>query len=746
MTAIPSAEVKRLKNLRSVLATDCGSTTTKAILIEKVGDEYRLVTRGEAPTTVEAPVEDVTAGVLNAIHEIEELRGRKFLDGDRIITPQNGEVGADAYISTSSAGGGLQMMVAGVVARMTAESATRAALGAGAIVMDTIATDDRRQAHEKIERIRQLRPDMILLAGGTEGGTTSHVIAIGELVAAAQPRPRLGQGYNLPVIYAGNSKASVEIKKLLDGKVALQIVANLRPTLERENLGPARDAIHDLFMEHVMAQAPGYRKLMEWTDAPIMPTPGAMGLMIQAAARKEGKNVVGVDIGGATTDVFSVFHGVFNRTVSANLGMSYSVSNVLAEAGIANIKRWVPIDPKRIDVAELRDRIGNKMIRPTTIPQTLDELKIEQAIAREALRLAFIQHKQFAVALQGVQTERTIADAFAQSGSGGTLVDMMKLDLLVGSGGVLSHAPRRSQSAMMMIDAFAVEGVTELAVDSIFMMPHLGVLSTVNERAATEVFEKDCLIRLGTCIAPVGPGKPGQPCLTARLEGGPEVSLRVGELKRVPLAEKDKVKATLLPAKGFDVGAGKGEKLEVTLRGGTTGLIFDGRGRPLVLADNDAERVKSLRTWGDAIEMYPSLDDAVACAGHPSRRDSDGERRRAGDRRHAAARVLDACPRGRRGQSLEGRPRRLQGVRQEPAGGCLRLVGARVCRVHGERPRARREVGARDDLPRRRVHAAGGHGARALRGRPRRRGAEGHHAGHPRLPRLAPGPATPGRP
>jgi uncharacterized protein (TIGR01319 family) len=594
-----------VSELRSVIATDCGSTTTKAILIERRGDEYRLATRGEAPTTVEAPVEDVTQGVLNAVLELQELRGRKLLQDGRILTPQRGDEGADLYISTSSAGGGLQMMVAGVVARMTAESATRAALGAGAIVMDTIATDDRRLPHEKIERIRQLRPDMILLAGGTDGGTTSHVIAIAELVAAARPRPRLGQAYDLPVIFAGNVKAAGEVTRILKDKVALQLVPNLRPVLEREHLGPARDAIHELFMEHVMQQAPGYSRLMTWTDAPIMPTPGAMGLMIQAIARRAGKNVVGVDIGGATTDVFSVFDGVFNRTVSANLGMSYSVSNVLAEAGVGNIRRWVPLEPARIDEAELRDRIGNKMIRPTTIPQTLDELKIEQAISREALRLAFVQHKLFAVGLKGVQTTRTIADAFAQSASGATLVNMMKLDLLVGSGGVLSHAPRRAQSAMMMIDAFAVEGVTELAVDSIFMMPHLGVLSTVNERAATEVFEKDCLIRLGTCVAPVGAGKPGATCLTAQLAGR-TVELRVGEMVRVPLAEGEAVQATLQPAKGWDVGAGKGERLEATLRGGTSGIILDGRGRPLELPADDTVRVTRLHQWNGALEAYPA--------------------------------------------------------------------------------------------------------------------------------------------
>ncbi|MBI4364671.1 MAG: glutamate mutase L, partial [Candidatus Latescibacteria bacterium] len=125
--------------MNSVLATDCGSTTTKAILIERRGSEYRLIVRGEAPTTVEAPFEDVTRGVLNAIMEVEELALRKILDGERIITPQRGNEGVDLYISTSSAGGGLQMMVSGVVKSMTGESAQRAALGAGAIVMDVIA-------------------------------------------------------------------------------------------------------------------------------------------------------------------------------------------------------------------------------------------------------------------------------------------------------------------------------------------------------------------------------------------------------------------------------------------------------------------------------------------------------------------------------------------------------------------------------------------------------------------------------
>jgi len=142
------------EEINIIVATDCGSTTTKAILIEKEADgSYRLKVRGEAPTTVEAPFEDVTMGVLNAIAEVEELSGRKILDeSGKIISPAKGGVGTDIYVSTSSAGGGLQMMVAGVVRSMTAESAERAALGAGAIVMDVIASNDRRLPHQQIER------------------------------------------------------------------------------------------------------------------------------------------------------------------------------------------------------------------------------------------------------------------------------------------------------------------------------------------------------------------------------------------------------------------------------------------------------------------------------------------------------------------------------------------------------------------------------------------------------------------
>ena len=592
------------ESLNVIVATDCGSTTTKAILIERRPEGYRQTFRGEAPTTVEAPYEDVTRGVLNSMAELEELSGRTILDGERIITPAEGDVGVDIYISTSSAGGGLQMMVAGVVKQMTAESAQRAALGAGAIVMDVLAANDRRQPHEKIELIRRLRPDMVLLSGGTDGGTVTHVVELAEFLAAADPRPRLGATYRLPVIYAGNIDARDAVRERLGEKTELHVTDNLRPVLERENLGPARTEIHELFLKHVMAQAPGYRKLMTWVGAPIMPTPAAVGDIIQRVARRQQLNIIGVDIGGATTDVFSVFGEVFNRTVSANLGMSYSVSNVLAEAGLPNILRWVPFET---DETSMRDSIKNKMIRPTTIPQLLEDLKTEQAVAREALRLAFVQHKQLAVGLKGLQRARTVSDAFDESGAGETIVNMRDLDLLVGSGGVLSHAPRRSQAAMMLIDAFQPEGVTRLAVDSIFMMPHLGVLAQVHEQAAEEVFIRDCLIDLGTCVAMVNQAKPGKPGFAYAIEADGETrggEVAVGEIRLEPLEVGKTAKVTVTPARGIDLGEGKGREIEAEVHGGVVGVVFDCRGRPLVVPEKD--RASVVEGWARALDAYPT--------------------------------------------------------------------------------------------------------------------------------------------
>lgn len=576
--------------LATVLVTDCGSTTTKALLFERTTEGWRQTFRGEAPTTVEEPVADVTVGAFNAFTEIQELSGRKILTEDEdaspfSVTKNNPKEGIDLYLSTSSAGGGLQMVVAGAVRQMTTESAERAALGAGAIVMDALSADDEREEHERIEQIRHLRPDIVLVTGGVDGGAVEHVVEVAELLLSASPRPRFGNTLRLPVVYAGNRDAAQQVKELLSRIADVAIVDNVRPSLDRENLGPAREAIHEFFLNHVMSHSPGYGKLLEWTPVPILPTPAAVGNMISKYGEETGFNILCTDIGGATTDVFSLFHRenqppAFNRTVSANLGMSYSIANVLLEAGVENIIQWLPYS---ISSHEVRDRLRNKMIRPTTIPQTMEDLWLEQAVCREALRLSLAHHRSLATGLSGLQQQRSIADLFSQRSGRDELVDLMKLDMVIGSGGVLSHAPHRLQAALMMIDGFGLEGITELTVDSIFMLPHLGVLASIDSNAAMEILERDCIVRIGHAIAPVYPVKYAETSLAeVKLDGITVGEIKADEVTLSTLQQKGNGELQVIPKhKSIDVGNGPGEEVKKTITIGEYGFILDGRNRPL---------------------------------------------------------------------------------------------------------------------------------------------------------------------
>ncbi len=592
----------------SILAVDIGSTMTKLVMIERQDDEHQVAGRSEAKTTVEAPQEDVMLGLRAAVRQMEELTSRTLLDEETLIVPRRTDgSGVDALVATSSAGGGLQMICVGLMRALTAESAERAALGAGAIVMDVVAADDSRSVVERVHLLRNQRPDMILLAGGTDEGNISHVAAMAEYVGSAKSRPRLGDEYEMPVIYAGNAKARDVVRHMVGDDVQLHVVSNIRPTLEEEVLEPVRDKIGELFLDHVMAHAPGYRTVLDWTDRRIQPTPAAVGRMMRLMAEDYDVNVIGLDIGGATTDVFSVMGGVFNRSVSANLGMSYSIANVFNECGEGGVQRWLPIPiPER----ELRNWVYNKTIRPTGLPITLPELMLEHAVGREALRQAFAEHREMAVGLKGIEMERTFDHALDQTPSGQPLVNLNEIDVVIGSGGLLSHAPRRTQAAAMMMDSLQPEGIIRLYVDNEFMIPQLGAVAEIAPDVAREIFVRHCLVPLGTVIAPAGTGRTGTPMAEAKIlrANGEEIStmIRVGDLEVIPLGADETAEVQLHPRGSFDMGDGPGMRVQAEVRGGEVGLIVDGRGRPLHFPRNERRRRGSVRTWLDRLNVYPA--------------------------------------------------------------------------------------------------------------------------------------------
>ena len=248
------------------------------------------------------------------------------------------------------------------------------------------------------------------------------------------------------------------------------------------------------------------------------------------------------------------------------------------------------------------------MIRPSTIPQSLEDLIVEHAVAREALRLGLAHHRTIATRLKGVQIQRTISDMFDQSVEDST-VHMMKIDVIAGTGGLLSHAPRRVQPMFILSDAWLPEGVTRMFQDSVFMMPHLGVTSTVARDPAWSIFDKDCLVRIGTSIAAAGTGKLGDPVMTVEYTpptGEPvKEEMSFGEIKLVPLAEGIEVDAVITPAKTFDVGEAPGKPKHAKILGGVAGLMLDARGRPLYLPEDDSQRRDLLYKWFTALKLYP---------------------------------------------------------------------------------------------------------------------------------------------
>lgn len=589
---------------------DCGSTTTKAVLFARSEGRYRLLGGAEAPTTVEAPVADVMVGVHSALRLLEARTGRRLLRGDGSLEPSRGpDRGVGALLATSSAGGGLQMLVLGLVDRITAASAERAALGAGAIVTDVLAWNDEEDETARMERLRRCRPDMVLLAGGTENGARAQVVALAELLAAANLRPRWGSG-RLPVVYAGNSDAAGAVMAALGETAEVAVAPNLRPDLQTESLVAVRSVLHDVFLHHVMTRAPGYPGLQRLCSAPVLPTPAGFGEALELLADRQCGDMVAVDVGGATTDVFSVRDGLVHRSVSANLGLSFSLGAVCHRAGWEMVARWLPLP---IDEDDLRDRVCNKMIRPTTLPQTPEDLLVEQAAAREALRLALIDHERVLQPLHGGREGPTGIDALGAERSATLGIDWAQVRLLVGSGGPLAHAPRRSQAAAILIDACRPEGVTELAVDSVFVLPHIGALRQVDPETAAAVLDIDALVLLGACLAPVGGRRilSGTPLADLELtdpEGRVEPHFMVwlgGAIRRIALPAMATRNLSVKPRPGWDFGQGPGKPVQALLRGGTVGLVLDGRGRDLPWPSAELARRDLVRGWLQALDAMP---------------------------------------------------------------------------------------------------------------------------------------------
>ncbi len=393
------------------LVAEIGSTVTKVHAFSGLdGSRPQWVGGGAAPTT--AAQGDVTTGLRAAVGDLSRRLGE--------------DVTWERMLAASSAAGGLRMAVHGLVYDMTVRAAREAALGAGAII--ELVTVGKLGA-EETDVLRRLRPGIILLAGGLEGGDREVVVHNAREIAGL----RLG----VPVVYAGNSAARAEVSGILGAAgVKVTVVPNVYPRLDLLDIEPARRAIQAVFEEHIIL-APGMERVRDMVGGAIRPTPGAVMEAARLLRELLGDLVV-IDVGGATTDVHSVTDGsteikriqlhpepVAKRTVEGDLGVYVNAANVVRLAGEDAVAEHMSAGPPDV---------GDLLARAVPVPPEDTDPEVSAFIAaltRLAAETALVRHAGVLRHLFGPTGRLTVAEG----------KDLTEVEWLVGTGGPLVRFP-----------------------------------------------------------------------------------------------------------------------------------------------------------------------------------------------------------------------------------------------------------------------------------------------------------------
>lgn len=408
--------------MKAYLAIDFGSTYTKLTAID-LDNEVILATAKDI-TTVE---DDIMIGFNKAFNKLK-IEINKKINFDEISFVNK--------TACSSAAGGLKMVAIGLVPELTAEAAKKAALGAGARVIKTYAYELNSR---ELEEIKNTALDIILLAGGTDGGNKECIIHNAKMLAEFKVK--------IPVVVAGNKAATDEIENILkEAEIDCYITENVMPFINKLNVEPSREEIRKVFMNKIV-EAKGMKKAEEFIKGILMPTPAAVlkasEILATGTDEEEGLgDLIVVDIGGATTDIHSIAKGeptkpsimikgleepYAKRTVEGDLGMRYSAIALLEASGTRKIRNYLHDSLKQIDVkAQCQFRHDNiKMV-----PQSEEEIRFDEAMAKAATELAMTRH---CGVLECVYTP--MGTMFNQSGK-----DLTETPYVIGTGGVIIHS------------------------------------------------------------------------------------------------------------------------------------------------------------------------------------------------------------------------------------------------------------------------------------------------------------------
>jgi uncharacterized protein (TIGR01319 family) len=575
-------------SIESILAFDCGSTVTRAVLIDDVNGEPRFIAHGESPSTVAPPWNNVMASVRQALAQVSDVTQARFLDSQqRIICPEREAGGVDAVVATTSAGEPLRLVLTGIVQDVSLQSARRALSATYTMVEGTVSAsrldggvliDD---IEGQLQLIREHRPDAVIIVGGVDGGASRPVLQAVQATALACSL--LPQAERPTLIYAGNTELRTQVAEAVGAIAELHSIDNVRPSINVENAGPLQAEVEQLYRERKMERIPGLSTLTSWSPVPILPTSTAFGQTIQYLARLDGINVLGVDIGGASSTVAAVVDDRFDLLVRSDLGTGCHTTNILEHVPAESITRWLPFE---LDPVQARNMLHNNALHHHTVPQTREDLLVEEAVAREILRFALSD-----MGMRWLPAPSRMSDGLPP-----------RLHLIVGSGGVLARAPTYGQAALVLLDALQPLGVCGLALDRVGLLAAMGAVAMVNPLAAAQVTARDALLNLGTVVAPIGVGREGETALTFGIEYDDGRSLQVevayGSLEVVPLPTGQTANLELRPTRHFDVGLGTRGRAGMTrVEGGAIGIIIDARGRPLPLAQDPAQQLEKMQRW-----------------------------------------------------------------------------------------------------------------------------------------------------
>ena len=570
----------------SLLAVDVGSVTTRATLFDVVEGHYRFIATGQAPSTTGAPFKDISEGARQAITNLQTVTGRKFLGEDRrLIQPVTDGNGVDAFVATFSAGPAIKTVIVGLLSEVSVESTQRLARTTYARVVDTIGMNDPRRPDQQIDAILRLRPDLVLIAGGTDAGATRSVERLIETVGlACYLTP---EGKRPAVLFAGNTKMADKVKSSLEHLVpSLFVSPNLRPSLEVENLQPAQHTLAEVVTQVRRGQVGGVDELNAWAGNTLMPTAYAEGRIIRFLSQvyDTNKGLLGVDLGASAATVAAAFGNQLVMGVYPQLGLGESLSSLLRYVTLEDVAKWIHLD---LPAEQVRDYLFQKSLYPSTLPATPEDLAIEQAVARQSLFVAL----------------NSAAKDFPRGIRRAAPGLMPYFEPILAAGSVITRAPTLGQSLMILLDGIQPIGVTTLILDQNNLLPALGAAASRNSILPIQVLESGAFLGLATVVAPYVNARPGTVVLEARLlhENGTETRLEVkqGALEILPLPAGEAGRLYLEPQHHAELGvsASRLKNEGIPVSGTAMGVVFDARGRPLPLPSDPARRSELIKKW-----------------------------------------------------------------------------------------------------------------------------------------------------